>query len=411
MTRNPSLSDLSDGVLQKIAEFGVCHELNRQYERIYAGVKRFAARTEPDVYSPELVGRLLADVAHRYEDGAIGSSRRNHLRRAILLLREYAESGTLVWKVHRERDRAVPTSLAFQRLFSQYLDSRTSEAWSKNTIQSARNLIGQFLVFLENSGVEDLQQANPQVVPLFFRHLAPTYSPTSIRTVASHIRSFLIFAGEEPRLLRLVPVRCPRGRTIIPVLSDSERVELKRVLRSDDISFRDKAIIGLALQTGLRSVDIVRMKLSDIDWINDTVSVTQSKTGRPLMLPLTAGVGNSLSSYLLRERPSSDSPHVFLRSQAPFRALSDHAACYGVVRRCFARAGIRVGEERKGLHLLRHSAASRMLSQGVPVTTISSMLGHANKNSTDVYLATDERRMRECGLPLIGIPMTCEGLK
>ena len=52
-----------------------------------------------------------------------------------------------------------------------------------------------------------------------------------------------------------------------------------------------------------------------------------------------------------------------------------------------------------------------MLSQGVPVTTISSMLGHASKNSTDVYLATDERRMRECGLPLTGIPMTCEDLR
>jgi hypothetical protein len=34
-----------------------------------------------------------------------------------------------------------------------------------------------------------------------------------------------------------------------------------------------------------------------------------------------------------------------------------------------------------------------------------------NKNSTDVYLATDERRMRECGLPLSGIPMNCGGLR
>lgn len=411
MRTNLSLTDLTEGVLREIAKFGLCLELNRQYERTYARVKRLAAETNRDVYSGDLVERFLAQVAHRYKTGAIGSARRNHLRRAILLLREYAETGTLVWQTHGDRGRALPASPAFLSLYLQYVDSRTSEGWSKNTIESSRNLVGQFLVFLENNGLKYLQQARPEVIPLFFRHLLPTYSPTSIRTVASHIRSFLAFAEEGDRLLRLVPSRCPRGTTIIPVLSDTERVALKRVLRSSDVAFRDKAIIGLALHTGLRSVDIVTMKLSDIDWITDTVSVTQSKTGRPLTLPLTADVGNSLSSYVLRERPRCDSPYVFLRSTAPFKPLSGHSACYAVVRSSFARAGIRDGDERKGMHLLRHSAASRMLSRGVPVTTISSMLGHANKDSTDVYLATDERRMRECGLPLTDIPMTCEGLK
>lgn len=411
MRINLSLSDLADRVLREIAKFGLCLELNRQYERTYAGVQRFAARGNADVYSADLVQRFLADVTHRYKTGAIGSARRNHLRRAILLLRDYAETGTLVWKTYGDRARAVPASPAFFSLYSQYLDSRIAEGWSENTIESSRNLVGQFLVFLENNSLDNLQEAGPEVVPSFFRHLLPTYSPTSIRTVASHIRCFLTLAEGGDRLLRLVPSRCPSGRTIIPILSDTERVALKRVLRSSEVSFRDKAIIGLALQTGLRSVDIVAMKLSDIDWISDTVSIVQSKTGRPLKLPLTAEVGNSLSSYILSERPRCDSPHLFLRSMAPFGPLNGHSACYAVVRKSFARAGIRLGEERKGIHLLRHSAASRMLSRGVPVTTISSMLGHASKNSTDAYLATDERRMRECGLPLSGIPMNCGGLR
>ena len=59
---------------------------------------------------------------------------------------------------------------------------------------------------------------------------------------------------------------------------------------------------------------------------------------------------------------------------------------------------------------LRHSAASRMLSRGVPVTTISSMLGHAHKASTDRYLAIDQERMRECALDLSLIPVNCAGL-
>jgi site-specific recombinase XerD len=90
--------------------------------------------------------------------------------------------------------------------------------------------------------------------------------------------------------------------------------------------------------------------------------------------------------------------------------LSGHSACYSVVRKAFHQAGIRLGDERKGIHVIRHSAASRMLSKGVPVTTISSMLGHSNINSTDRYLTTDIENMKACAIGLSGIPMHCRGL-
>jgi integrase len=229
--------------------------------------------------------------------------------------------------------------------------------------------------------------------------------------VASHIRAFLEFAEDGKRLLALVPSRCLRNKPIIPVLSDEEYAALKGVLESGEVPLRDKAIIQLALRTGLRSVDIVGMKLSDIDWVEDMILVAQSKTGRPFRIPLTADVGNVLSSYILTERPRADTPYVFLRSQAPHRPLSGHSACYALLRKVFTRAGIRAGAERKGLHVLRHSVASRMLSRGVPLTTIASVLGHADKASTEVYLATDELRMRECGLPLAELPMYGGGLR
>ena len=305
----------------------------------------------------------------------------------------------------------MPSSQEFLCLHSQYIDSLKSGGRSENTIESSRNLVRQFLLFLDDNGYSALAETPLEMVPSFFQHLLATYRPTSIRTVASHIRSFLEFADGGERFLPLVPSHCVKNRPIIPVLSDEEYAALRRVLQGPDVTLRDKSIIQLALRTGLRSVDVVGIKLSDIDWVNDTIAVAQSKTGRPFRIPLGADVGNYLSSYILAERPRTDTPYVFLRSQAPHRPLSDHSACYAIVGKVFARAGIRLGGERKGLHVIRHSVASRMLSRGVPVTTISSVLGHANKASTDVYLATDEPRMRECGLPLAEIPLNCGGLR
>jgi integrase len=411
MQANLRLAELTERTLQEIGKFGICSELNRQYRRIYERLKDFATSRKVDTYSTQLLGCFLAEIEQRYRAGAIAHSRRNHLRRASFLLRDYVENGRLDWRAYREISRPMPSSQEFLRQHSRYIDSLKSDGKSGNTIESARNLVRQFLLFFDDNGYKALSETPPEMVPSFFQHLLATYQPTSIRTVASHIRSFLEFADGGERFLPLVPSRCVRNRPIIPVLSDEEYSALKGVLHGSDVALRDKAIIYLALRTGLRSVDIVGMKLSDIDWVNDTIAVAQSKTGRPFRIPLGVDVGNYLSSYILTERPRTDTPYVFLRSQAPHTALSDHAACYAIVRKVFARAGIRLGRERKGIHVIRHSVASRMLSRGVPVTTISSLLGHANKASTDVYLATDEPRMRECGLPLAEIPMDCGGLR
>ena len=410
METHPPLSDLVEKALLEIGKFGFGQEVNRRYQWVYERLKVFARRRNARCYSADLLHGFLADTEHRYQIGVIGRRRRNELRRAALLLQDCLENGRIEWRVHRERARPMPSSQEFLRHYKQYIDGLESKGWSQTTIDLARTLIGEFLVFLDDSGCRTLSETPLPMVPAFFQHLLARYRPTSMHVVADHLRAFLQFADGGQRLLPMVPSRCVRSKSIIPVLSDQEYVALKRTLEGPEVSLRDKAIIQLALRTGLRSVDIVKLKVSDIDWINDTILVMQSKTGRPFRVPLTADVGNLLSSYILMERPEADTPYVFLRSQAPHRSLAGHTACYALLRKVFTRAGIRVGAERKGLHLIRHTIASRMLSHGVPLTTIASVLGHADKASTQVYLATDELQMRECGLPIPELPMSGGGL-
>jgi integrase len=404
------LEDLTKRVLREIGKFGLGFATNRHYRQTYNRLKEFAAERDVDSLSDSLVGSFLKDIEEKHKTGAICNSRRSHLRRASLLLRDYVVNGTIEWKHYVFKDQPKPASEELLLLHSKFIYNLRFNGRSENTIQSCKNSVRQFLMFLEDNGCSTLLMATTDMVPSFFQHLLFTYSPTSIRTVASNIRSFLRFSENEERLLPAVPSRCARSKPIIPILSDKEYDALRSVLQSQKVPLRDKAIILLALRTGLRAVDIVGMKLGDIDWVNDTISILQSKTRRSFKIPLTAEVGNVLSAYILTERPKTDSTCVFLRFVAPFRPLSGHSACYALVRRTFHQAGIRLCSERKGIHVMRHSAASRMLSKGVPVTTISSMLGHSNKSSTDVYLSTNEERMRECALDLAEIPMNCGGL-
>jgi integrase len=87
---------------------------------------------------------------------------------------------------------------------------------------------------------------------------------------------------------------------------------------------------------------------------------------------------------------------VFVRQLAPHAPLTDHSAVYEATRRALSSAGVEGG----GSLLLRHSAASRMVSAGVGLPVVSAVLGHSEPDSTNTYIETDQGGMRSCVLPL-----------
>lgn len=115
------------------------------------------------------------------------------------------------------------------------------------------------------------------------------------------------------------------------------------------------------LSCGIRACDLINLRLSDIDWNNETITFKQSKTGNLVCLPLTASVGNAIAKYILEERPVAESDVLFLRTLAPFTPLTDHASCHAIVSRVFNKAGIEKGSRIYGMHMLRHNAASTMV--------------------------------------------------
>ena len=195
-------------------------------------------------------------------------------------------------------------------------------------------------------------------------------------------------------------MRFERNHNILDPLTGEETSAVFAVLNPGKVTARDRAIVLLALTSGLRACDIVGLLIDGIDWRAETLTLTQSKTGIPLTLPLLPAVGNAVSEYLLHGRPATDDRHVFVRTKAPHHQLSGHTAIYCVMKRVFTMAGVAPG--RCGTLLARHSVASRMLATGTPLPTISAVLGHTRPESVDRYLETDVTSMRACVLPLPG---------
>ena len=210
------------------------------------------------------------------------------------------------------------------------------------------------------------------------------------------------------RIIAYLP-SMPNKRKNIQYLTEQELAAIKHTLENDStISLQDKAIITLAMYTGLRGCDISALTLDSFDWNHDLIRITQVKTGQPLTLPLRAVVGNAVFDYLLHERPKCVEPYVFLTVHVPHRRLHTgnlDAICSKVM----SKAGIRQGKnDRKSIHLFRHHVATSLLQAGVQQPVISAALGHASPGSLDRYLSAEFKRLKECSLGIEAFPVRKE---
>lgn len=162
---------------------------------------------------------------------------------------------------------------------------------------------------------------------------------------------------------------------------------------------RDTAVCRLLLETRLRGIDVCSLRLKDIDWEKDCISIIQNKTKKTLVLPLRASYGNDIADYILNERPRSGSDYVFLKTFAPFGCLGT-GSVYEILKKLEELAGIQKEGRPVGSRTMRHHAASSMLRAGIPMSDISAALGHRDPNIVSVYLSTDAVSLAACTLPL-----------
>lgn len=394
------LKDLISQILSQQKEAGYSSGTSENYKRIFRRLEKLANEMDVRFYSRELADRFVSDTAYYRSEGYCHSRYLLHCR-CIQFIDSYIRDGVVDWSVPQ---RAIAKKLAspnLQLCLTRFRESLIEDGIKKNTIDGYFRLVFYFLRYLEDKGYMGLDQVKAGDVTFFMVLVCQEhYDPTSIGSHLPGLRRFVQLNSILMPFEDEIPIHSPKKVPITPAYTDEELKKVSRFLTSGNISSRNKAIALIAFDTGLRAVDICGLQLQDIDWNHDIISIVQEKTGKALTIPLFPELGNALMTYLLEERPPSDSPYVFLSWTAPFRPLRDHSGIYNILRSILAEAGIEPDGRISGTRMTRHSYASKMLREGVPLTVISQALGHSNPNSTTRYLSTDNNAMASCTLPL-----------
>ena len=367
------------------------------YRGVIRRFKEFCEKEGVKEYDQD-IGQKYADNVISTVTGKFSTQRYHSQRRFIRLLNSYYINGEFDFKTMK-RGKQTPNDPVARAIYDKYCAFLAETYENRNTIHFYEYGMYSLLHYLEQYGDLDVNSLTSCDVIGYITDCKKECR----REVLCELRSIFRFLDREDLIEAIAGIHAPRVKRIIPVLTDEEYEQINEVIENREISFRDAAIIRLGLSCGIRACDLINLKLSDIDWINETISFKQSKTGNPVCLPLTTAVGNTLVRYLCEERPPAKNNYLFVRQLAPFDAFTDHASCYAVVERVFAKAGVSKENRIFGMHMLRHNAASTMVKNRVPIETIAAILGHCSPNTTDIYITTDEKQLLECVLPMDGI--------
>jgi integrase len=248
-------------------------------------------------------------------------------------------------------------------------------------------------------------ELQPQDVRRFIAEQLELLGTTSNAiTIAATLRAYLRYrasCGDAVQPL-LAVVASPAHWSLASLPRGLKPQELERLLSSftDAVPSprRGYAVVRLALDLGLRSAEINRLQLTDIDWHIGTLTLKRTKSRRQDILPLPMATGQALEAYLRHERPKTSNGAVFVRHLAPYDQPLGVDGIRCVVRNAFRRVGIPHGRT----HALRHTLACRLVGQGASIKEVADVLRHRSLNTSLIYAKLDHGALAGVALPWPG---------
>ena len=332
-----------------------------------------------------------------------------HWRRLVYLFSEFYENGDIIPSGKYTYSLSSIDTLPewCRSRIEEFIDLLQREFHDVGTIRTYRYpciRLCRYLVEQNYSGFEIINADTIQKFCLQDQH--KTFKGKA--TCLCVIRRFIVFLEDtgyiKNRNLHLcIEPGCAPGEKVVDILTEDQcqRIEQARECSDSPIALRQIAMVMTGIRMGLRASDVINLKLKDIDWKSQSISIIQDKTKTSLTLPMPVSVGNAIYRYIKEGRPQVRSDYVFIRHRAPYGKLTNKTCTIALWS---------ILPERKtvcgGFHVTRRTFATNILRSGAGASEVMDTLGHTDPSSVMKYLSMDEDRMRQCPLSLSDLSLT-----
>lgn len=334
-------------------------------------------------------------------------------RRALFLLKVYATTEKIDFRAvlpHGVSGLSMLPEWMLAPLMN-YSELRAMEKLDDDTVNNDVYSILRFFRFLISEKISSFQAVSAETLIAFNlsdKHL----SSEGKNACNARIRRFLRYLYREniienqhlPQVLGYSAVKTER---MITVLTAEELSHIRSYIAeaSTPTQLQDSAVMLLGTEMGIRGCDIVRLKISDINFKNRAIRFIQDKTGVEIQLAMPVSVGNAVFKYLKSGRPKKcSSDLLFVSLKAPHKPLLRNI-CYDALKRILPQRSV----PGSGFHVTRKTFSTHKLQRGIPPERISSAIGQRSVKSLTPYLSLDGERLSMCPLSLESLDIPWKG--
>ena len=267
--------------------------------------------------------------------------------------------------------KAVQTIEGFDRVYKTLFQQTVLRGQSNSTLQNYIRRIAIISLHF-NRLPEDISddEINEYLTSLALASNSPSRS--SFKHMVYGLRYYYRHLGLNKRAIDLPSLK---RDTRLPVILN--RSELKELFKTPTL-LKHRIVLTLIYSAGLRSQEVINLKLSDIDFERKTIHIRQSKYKKDRIVPLSDYMAKGLKKYI-----SVEHPHVWLFNGKELDGRYSAKGLSWIMRETLKKTSI---QKKVNLHSLRHSYATHLLEDGVNIVTIKNLLGHATIQTTMIYL-------------------------
>lgn len=277
--------------------------------------------------------------------------------------------------------------------FLDYLN--LEKKYSKHTIIAYKNDLNSFQEFCnEEYQNQEISSVNYSQIRRWIVSLVELgISNRTINRKVSSLKSFYKFLQKTNQiqanpLINHQPLKV--AKTVQVPFSEKEILEILKTNDEDDFeSVRNKLIVELFYATGIRRSELINIKITDINFDNETVKVL-GKRNKERYIPLLKIVQNNIQKYLnYRLKINTKEPYLFvtLKGKKVYDTL-----VYRIINNYFSKVSTKV---KKSPHIIRHTFATHLLNEGADLNAVKELLGHSSLASTQIYTHSSLGKLKE----------------
>ena len=285
-------------------------------------------------------------------------------------------------------------------LYKEFLDFMLAEKNASDmTIESYSRDYKVLVEFLQNNKIGlNIDNLTTQVLRRYINFMKKdkNYSSTTLNRKINSLRSFAKFLviNEYMDINFMDRITAPKKEKKLPkVMTEQELEKFIGVIlkHSKDNALRDRAIFSVYAASGMRRQELLNLNIEDIDLGTNVIKVIKGKGGKDRVIPLFEPTTSYLWEYLMTRLPVKDNKEpLFLSGYGNRMSVT---AVQQLFRRYIKIAHL----DNRGytIHTLRHTYATLILKNGGNLMEIKDLLGHADLNSTSIYLHTTVEHLRK----------------